>query len=116
MTDDPGALAPGATHPCPQVGTQCATEAMGRAETVCGADGTWDVSPGACTCFLGPKGCGNGRLDSTEQCDGMLLNGQTCATMGMGAGVLRCDIRTCTFDTSMCGQAAAMGAGGAGGM
>src|SRR3989442_69805 len=47
--------------------------------------------------------CGNGTVDSGEQCDGGNLNGADCASqIGTGAtGTLACT-NTCTFDTSGC--------------
>ncbi len=44
--------------------------------------------------------CGNGVLDG-EECDGIQLDGQTCATKGAKGGRLRCD-EVCNFDTSLC--------------
>jgi hypothetical protein len=56
--------------------------------------------------FAGAPGaskCGNGMIDPpTEQCDGALLAGQTCTSLGMGTGMLSCSPTTCTFNTSMC--------------
>lgn len=50
-----------------------------------------------------PDKCGNGMLDAGESCDGVELNGATCATIGQGfiGGTLACDA-TCGFDTSQC--------------
>ena len=59
---------------------------------------------------VGPKGippapppvdCGNGIVESGEQCDGENLNGQTCVTQGFDGGKLTCSAE-CTFDTSGC--------------
>ena len=47
--------------------------------------------------------CGNGVVDTGEQCEGEQLQGWDCAALGLGGGELRCDPITCTFDTSMCG-------------
>ncbi|MEM9460563.1 MAG: hypothetical protein AAGF11_40720 [Myxococcota bacterium] len=47
-------------------------------------------------------GCGNGAIDPGEQCDGLNLQGFTCASLGLGGGILACDPVMCTFDTSMC--------------
>lgn len=45
--------------------------------------------------------CGNGNIDTGEQCDGANLNGQTCSSQGFTGGALGCT-STCTFDTSSC--------------
>jgi len=46
--------------------------------------------------------CGDGAADADEQCDGVDLDGATCASLGYSAGgVLACDA-TCGFDTSGC--------------
>jgi Metallo-peptidase family M12 len=50
---------------------------------------------------LKPATCGNGVLDSGEQCDGGDLGGATCASLGYASGTLACDAN-CTFDTSQC--------------
>jgi hypothetical protein len=48
-----------------------------------------------------PIPCGNGVLDTGEQCDGDKLNGQSCETLDLGHGELKCtDI--CKFDPSEC--------------
>jgi len=50
--------------------------------------------------------CGDGFLENdVEQCDGSNLAGQSCGTLGLGAGTLRC-ASSCTFDTSGCGTGA----------
>jgi pilus assembly protein FimV len=74
---------------------------------------------GGSTTPPGPN-CGNGAVDSGEQCDGQALNGETCSTATMSAmprGNLRC-AANCTFDLSGCrgarpGQGGAAGAAGA---
>ncbi len=45
--------------------------------------------------------CGNGVLDSGEQCDQSNLNDQTCAALGFLGGKLQCGA-SCQFDTSGC--------------
>ncbi|MGH7336647.1 MAG: hypothetical protein ACREI7_03635, partial [Myxococcota bacterium] len=52
------------------------------------------------SCFVSST-CGNGVLDSGEQCDAGNLNGATCASQGFVAGTLSCS-SSCTFDTSEC--------------
>jgi cysteine-rich repeat protein len=46
-------------------------------------------------------GCGNGTIDTGEDCDGTNLASQTCVTRGRPGGVLSCD-STCRFDESAC--------------
>jgi hypothetical protein len=60
-----------------------------------GSDGG-DSSSGPAT------GCGNGRVDALEQCDGYDLLGETCASLGAGTGTLSCSPTACVFDISMC--------------
>lgn len=51
--------------------------------------------------------CGNGTVESGEDCDGANLNGQTCESATLGAftlGTLKCS-PTCQFDMSGCTQA-----------
>ena len=48
-----------------------------------------------------PSMCGNGVVDSGEQCDGSNLNGQSCASQGLKGGTLSCNA-DCTFDTTQC--------------
>jgi len=46
--------------------------------------------------------CGNGAIDPGEQCDGVLLGGQTCETVGAYiGGTLYCS-PTCAYDVSTC--------------
>ena len=45
--------------------------------------------------------CGNGLIDSGEQCDGANLAGQDCVGLGYLAGTLACG-GDCLFDTSAC--------------
>lgn len=49
-------------------------------------------------CMVEP-GCGNGRLDSGEQCDGTILN-ETCRSLGYDGGNLSC--RDCSYDIRSC--------------
>jgi len=50
-----------------------------------------------------PDPCGNGQLDDDEDCDGDLLGGSTCESLGWGytGGELDC-AGDCTFDDSGC--------------
>jgi hypothetical protein len=47
-----------------------------------------------------PTLCGDGIIEQGEDCDGALLGGQTCATLGFARGVLACAL--CHFDPSAC--------------
>ncbi len=62
-------------------------------------DGSSDGPPGD-----GPKtdakGCGNGKLDPGEPCDGDKLGGKTCTSQGYAGGALACS--GCALDTSGC--------------
>ncbi|MGV8150213.1 MAG: hypothetical protein ACP5NV_00620 [Candidatus Woesearchaeota archaeon] len=42
------------------------------------------------------RNCGNGQIDSGEQCDGTNFNGQTCASRGFSTGNLLCQ-NSCTY-------------------
>ncbi len=46
--------------------------------------------------------CGNGKVESpAEDCEGTVLNGATCSSLGLGSGTLSCD-PACTYNTSLC--------------
>jgi len=45
--------------------------------------------------------CGDGELDPGEQCDGAMLDEETCVTQDFDDGTLACS-SLCTFDTSGC--------------
>lgn len=57
--------------------------------------------------------CGNGVLDSGEQCDGNILNSQSCFSQGYVSGTLGCypagHANECTFDTSACSSSCPSG-------
>lgn len=46
--------------------------------------------------------CGNGIIESGEQCEGADLAGQSCSDLGYVSGVLACDPGICVYDTSAC--------------
>jgi len=52
--------------------------------------------------------CGNSNIDGSEQCDGINLNSQSCATLGLLDNpasinkVLKCNVSSCKFDLSGC--------------
>lgn len=49
-----------------------------------------------------PANCGNGQIDTGEECDGSNLNNQTCSDVGnYTGGTLACN-NDCTFDVSQC--------------
>ncbi|MFT4570072.1 MAG: hypothetical protein ACI91F_000942, partial [Candidatus Binatia bacterium] len=45
--------------------------------------------------------CGDASIDAGEQCDGVALGGDDCATLGFTGGTLACD-GSCFFDLSAC--------------
>jgi hypothetical protein len=47
-----------------------------------------------------PTLCGDGAISQGEDCDGTLLGGESCASLGFASGRLAC--RQCHFDTSRC--------------
>ena len=54
--------------------------------------------------------CGNGVVETNEECDGADLDDTTCASFGFDGGVLAC-LPGCTYDTSGCNMAPACGDG-----
>jgi hypothetical protein len=54
--------------------------------------------------------CGNGTVESGEQCDSANLAGASCSSRGFTGGTLSCN-SNCTFNTSQC----SLGGGGGGG-
>jgi hypothetical protein len=48
--------------------------------------------------------CGNGVIETGEQCEGQNLQSQTCQTLGFTYGTLSCN-SSCKFDTSGCTDA-----------
>ena len=61
----------------------------------------WLTSAGCQGQVFGDSDCGNGVVDSGEDCDGDNLAGQTCASLGYRGGTLRCS-SVCTFDYLQC--------------
>ena len=56
----------------------------------------------SCMTVISAEYCGDGSLDAPdEQCDGALLGGATCASIGQGTGTLTCG-SSCSFNTSAC--------------
>jgi hypothetical protein len=61
--------------------------------------------------------CGNGTIDTGEDCDGTKLNSKTCKDVSMSTftgGTLKCSATTCKFDTSSCTKAMTGTGGGTG--
>lgn len=58
--------------------------------------------------------CGNGVIDTGEQCDGANLASQTCVSRGYASGALSCSA-SCSFVTTACVSGGGGGGGGGGG-
>lgn len=56
----------------------------------------------ACSDDAAGAACGNGTLDTSEECEGFELRGATCDSLGFGVGALRCSAQ-CKLDTTACG-------------
>jgi hypothetical protein len=52
-------------------------------------------------CIAGGPVCGNGIIETGEQCDGGNLGGASCTSLGFTGGTLACS-GSCTYDTSGC--------------
>ena len=63
-------------------------------------DATFQWQP-SCQCFVAASQCGNGSLESNEECDGLSLAGQDCESLGFFGGTLGCT-DTCSFDFTSC--------------
>lgn len=50
-----------------------------------------------------PPGCGNGKLEPDESCDGVELDGRSCTSLGYVGGKLACG-PLCRFDESGCSR------------
>lgn len=57
--------------------------------------------------------CGDGIVQSPEQCDGVNLDGATCSSLGYSGGTLSC-ASNCVFVTNQCTNASGGGNGGGG--
>jgi hypothetical protein len=55
--------------------------------------------------------CGDGIVDTTEECDGEDLAGASCSTQGYSGGSLTCR-SSCEFNTSACTTGSSAGGGG----
>ncbi|MFH2006136.1 MAG: DUF4215 domain-containing protein [bacterium] len=65
---------------------------------LCQVESGWECSGSPSSCS---RLCGNALLDPGEVCDGPLLGGETCVTLGYDAGTLACS-SSCSFDLSGC--------------
>jgi len=62
---------------------------------------TIDVTDEYLEIYLGSINCGDGVIDTGEDCDGQNLNVNTCEILGFRSGDLSCG-SDCRFDTSLC--------------
>lgn len=58
--------------------------------------------------------CGDGNVDTPEQCDGSNLNDSSCSLRGFAGGSLSCSA-SCEFDVSACTPGSSGGSSGSGG-
>jgi len=58
----------------------------------------WEQS---CQCFVALPGCGDGTIESGEECDGVALDGESCTSLGFSSGLLACRPR-CASDDDDC--------------
>lgn len=66
---------------------------------------------GSCTNPPPAAVCGNGIIETGEQCDGSNLGGMTCQTQGFPlGGTLSCTTNTCQFNTNQCNSSNQSGA------
>ena len=78
--------------------TYCGSNNMGTAaQYTC----PYGCANGVCNQAPSQPYCGNGIIESGEDCDGANLNGQTCTSRGFLGGTLACT-SACKFDTSGC--------------
>jgi YVTN family beta-propeller protein len=54
-----------------------------------------------CQCFVAQEGCGNGTIETGEECDVNALDGQSCTSLGFSGGSLSCRPR-CGSDDKNC--------------
>jgi cysteine-rich repeat protein len=78
---------------CPQ---DCSSTNCG--DSICEGTENETSCPQDCSA---PEDCGNGTLDSGEQCDGSNLNNTTCSSLGYDTGTLSCS-STCFYNESNC--------------
>lgn len=104
----------------PRVGPRvCATPSQHLMPLAC--DASAFCSAGKCQCkseFMGDgltcerfAYCGDNARQGSEQCDGLDLNGATCARFGFDAGTLVCSV-SCTYEIDRCSNNQPAGMGG----
>lgn len=75
-------------------------------ESLAAGSGTLRCSPSSChydtSGCATTQLCGDGVVQTDEQCDGMDLTQQSCESLGYSGGDLACNQTTCRFDTSAC--------------
>ncbi len=88
-------------------------------ETICG-DGICELTEtcdscsddcGICSDGGDGPACGNNIKETGEVCDGSDLDGETCESLGYGAGILLCSADCAGFDTFQCNPATPCGNG-----
>ena len=55
----------------------------------------------SCQCFVVQGECGNGNIESNEECDGQTFGGQTCQSLGFDGGDLSCT-EQCNLNLEEC--------------
>jgi hypothetical protein len=65
-----------------------------------GGESYLEVNPTGQNYDYTPGTCGNGIVESGEDCDGTNLNGNSCTDLGYGSGTLSCN--NCNYDTTSC--------------
>ncbi|TXD33907.1 hypothetical protein FRC98_20130 [Lujinxingia vulgaris] len=79
-------------------GETCITQGFDGGSLSCNTSCGFDTS----ACTMNPV-CGDAEVNqSSESCDGADLGGESCTSLGFGAGTLSCT-SACNFDTSGCG-------------
>ncbi len=53
-----------------------------------------------CQCFIAQAGCGNGTIESGEECDGSASGRESCTSLGFSGGSLACRPRCATGDNN----------------
>ena len=90
------------TYTCVGTFPDCTVQGCGNG--VCESSLGETASSCPADCASAPASlCGNGVIDSSEQCDpnGPNLNGHTCVSEGFTRGTLQCS-NSCTFNTACC--------------